>query len=81
MSDIVKALRRMNLKTGDEAADEIERLRGELAATEAKIDALMLEYCHDEMTEEQVQRWANNQRMLSDEEVAAIDSAIKEKQP
>lgn len=38
-----------------EAADEIERLQ-------AKIDALMLEYCPDEMTPEQRTEWAKHQR-------------------
>ena len=38
-----------------EAADEIERLQ-------AKIDALMLEYCPDEMTPEQVSEWGRHQR-------------------
>jgi hypothetical protein len=38
-----------------EALDEIERLK-------AKIDALMLEFCPDEMTPEQVEQWGENQK-------------------
>jgi hypothetical protein len=33
----------------------------ELKIADAKIDALMLEYCPDEMTQEQRDNWANNQ--------------------
>jgi len=40
---------------------EIAELRAALAAAEAKIDALMLEYCPDEMTEEQTANWARHQ--------------------
>lgn len=36
------------------AADRLEAL-------EAKIDALMLEYCPDEMTPEQLENWGNHQ--------------------
>jgi hypothetical protein len=34
----------------------------EVAALQAKIDALMLEYCPNEMTPEQVENWAKHQR-------------------
>lgn len=37
-----------------EAADEIERLQ-------SKVDALMLEYCPDEMSPEQKENWARHQ--------------------
>lgn len=30
-------------------------------ALQAKIDALMLEFCSEEMTQEQIERWAENQ--------------------
>ena len=39
----------------------ILRMHEELEARQAKIDALMLEYCPDDMTEEQVNRWEANQ--------------------
>lgn len=40
----------------------IEELKRELAAKQAQIDALMLEFCPDEMTDEQRANWARNQR-------------------
>lgn len=42
-------------------------------STQAQIDELMLEYCPDEMTEEQKQRWADCQGPASEEEQAAFD--------
>jgi hypothetical protein len=36
--------------------------RAQVHALEAKIDALMLEYCPSEMTAEQVENWGNHQR-------------------
>jgi hypothetical protein len=38
----------------------------ELKSADAKIDALMLEYCPDEMTQEQRDRWAAHQVTASD---------------
>lgn len=35
--------------------------RDEAAYKQAKIDQLMLEYCPDEMTLEQIENWANHQ--------------------
>jgi len=52
-----------------EAADTIE-------GQQAKIDALMLEYCPDEMTPEQKAEWARNQRPLTIEEQSALDRAL-----
>ena len=36
----------------------------ELAAAQARIDELMLEYCPDEMTEEQLEEWSKHQRAV-----------------
>ena len=33
---------------------------------EAKIDAVMLEYCPDEMTAEQIENWSENQGLADD---------------
>ena len=52
---------------------EIERLksdldewrrecRAEIERLKAQVDALMLEFCPDEMTPEQVERWGENQK-------------------
>lgn len=43
---------------------------------QAKIDALMLEYCPDEMTPEQTEEWGRNQRPVSDEQQRAIEAAL-----
>lgn len=42
-------------------ADLIEALRQQLAAKQAEVDALMLEYCPNEMTPEQLEEWGRNQ--------------------
>ena len=49
----------------------------QLAAAQAKIDALMLEYCPDEVTHEQLSSWASHQVTATPDEQAAIDAAIK----
>jgi hypothetical protein len=41
-----------------------ESLTQQLAAANAKIDALMLEYCPSEMTPEQVDNWAKHQQVV-----------------
>lgn len=41
---------------------ENEHYKQQLRAAQARIDALMLEYCPDEMTPEQRENWAANQR-------------------
>ena len=78
MTDIVERLREWGT-SGDhastiirEAANEILSLRQQLGAKQAQIDALMLEFCPDEMTQDQLDEWARNQRKVS--EVYAIAS-------
>jgi len=44
------------------------QLERELAAKQAEIDRLMLEYCPDEMTKEQYEKWANHQFAVKHEE-------------
>lgn len=61
------------------AEESNARLREELAAKQAKIDNLMLEYCPDEMTPEQMAEWAKYQRPLNPDEQAVIDAITKEK--
>jgi hypothetical protein len=46
-------------------ADEIGRLQRELGDKKARIDALMLEYCPDEVTGEQAEEWGKHQRLSS----------------
>lgn len=53
-----------------------EERNREVLALQAKLDAVMLEYCPDEMTEEQTAEWERHQRPLSAEEQQAIDAAL-----
>jgi hypothetical protein len=48
-----------------EALLELEnrRLRRKIDSQQAKIDALMLEYCPDEMTKDQIDNWAEAQQL------------------
>jgi hypothetical protein len=56
------------------AAQEREKeLRKDAASKQAKIDALMLEYCPDEMTPEQLGEWEKHQH------ATAIDAALTAK--
>lgn len=59
-----------------EMAEKRKGLELQLAAKQAEIDALMLEYCPNEMTEEQKAEWAAHQVPISDEEQAAIDKEL-----
>lgn len=44
---------------------------------QAKIDRLMLEWCPDEMTAEQLANWAAHQRPISDADHEAVAAALK----
>ena len=46
--------------------EEIERLCAQVAALQARVDALMLEFCPEEMSAEQVAEWARHQRPASE---------------
>ena len=50
-----------------ELQDENDQLCTALAAAQAKIDSLMLEYCPDEMTPEQIENWGKHQKAVSDQ--------------
>ena len=45
-------------------------------ALQAQLDALMLEFCPDEMTEAQKENWARHQQPASDEIQREITSAL-----
>ena len=71
MSDLIEELKvwlRTTLplitedETGNEYASAIETLQQELLASSAKVDALMLEYCPEEMTKEQILNYELYQR-------------------
>ena len=46
-----------------EPQSAIDKMQQEIDSLQAKIDSLMLEYCPDEMTDEQLTNWANHQRV------------------
>jgi len=48
------------------AKERIAELERTVAAKQAKIDALMLEFCPDEMTAEQVEEWGQHQSPAQD---------------
>jgi len=45
----------------DKQQKQLDRNTEQIAAKQAKIDALMFEHCPDEMTEEQIARWKKHQ--------------------
>lgn len=55
---------------------ENDQLKRDNAALQAKIDALMLEYCPDEMTQAQLDNWAAHQKAVSPEEQEEINKII-----
>ena len=52
-----------------EARTERDELSTKLAAAQARIDELMLEFCPDEMTPEQLANWAAHQRAVPESEL------------
>lgn len=50
-----------------EGHEKVQELSSRLGAAQARIDALMLEYCPDEMTDEQTDEWANHQYVAGDD--------------
>jgi len=68
-----KETQRQNLmgayqRQGDSAQAVITDLRQQLAAKQADVDALMLEYCPNEMSQEQLYNWAAHQKSWSPED-------------
>jgi len=61
------------LETNAHLRAELFEAKRQLAAKQAQIDELMLEYCPDEMTEEQLAEYARHQVPISDERQAAIE--------
>ena len=59
----------MNYWADDFCGEEVKYIseakhKAEIEALQAKIDALMLEHCHDEMTEDQCAEYERNQRAV-----------------
>lgn len=67
-------------RTADWRKCEIERdaLKERIGELEARIDALMLDHCPDEMTREQRENWAKHQRAATKAERDAIDAAMSQ---
>lgn len=59
------------------ARKKMEEVLKIIDSLDARIDALMMEYCPDEMTPEQIERWGKHQKRCSPEEEAAIEKALK----
>lgn len=54
---------------------QIANLKSALESKQAKIDALMLEFCPDEMPAAQIENWAKHQRPVDENTRDAINSA------
>jgi len=54
--------------TIDNAITMLEQKESDIKAKQAKIDALMFEYCPDEMTKEQVEEYAKHQQPIGEKE-------------
>ena len=48
---------------------ELAEAKRQLAAKQAVIDRLMLEYCPDQMSVEQIVNWSNHQRALENDKL------------
>lgn len=62
--------------TAQHWCQEAEFQKREVARKQAEIDRLMLEFCPEEMTPEQIEEWRKHQVRVSPEEEAALERAI-----
>lgn len=72
--EIIRMAREAGFEFIDQFPEDFQKLFERFAALvaaplQAKIDRLMLEYCPDEMTPEQLAEWAANQKPASQEPV------------
>jgi hypothetical protein len=81
--DHLWALTFENLHAKSEIAAQLAWRDQVIAEKQAQIDRLMLEYCPDEMTPEQMAEWARHQKPVSDSQKKLIDACLAElkKQP
>lgn len=56
---------------------EYEAMKREVGRKQAEIDRLMLEYCPQEMTPEQIEEWRKHQVRVSPEQEAALERALQ----
>jgi hypothetical protein len=65
-------LNEWNVMSDTERLLMCERLTVEVNAKQARIDALMLEFCPDEMSDEQKAEWARHQCPVDDDILRAV---------
>ena len=65
MSRLCRLKTKTHGKDGKWAYNEIIRLNRLVGHQQSTIDALMLEYCPERMTPEQVEMWSANQRPVT----------------
>ena len=53
-----------------------EERNRQVMALQAKLDEVMLEYCPDEMTDDQKAEWARHQQPVSEQEQRDIDAVL-----
>ena len=56
---------------------QIKELEAKIQSQQAKIDELMLEFCPEDMTKEQMDEWARHQRPVTKEEERRIEKALE----
>lgn len=60
----------------DMALNRINEQSKQIEALQARIDELMLEYCPDEMTQEQTQKWAKHQAIAPEHSIEALTAQV-----
>lgn len=73
----IDAMTREGLHDKSAIAGELAARDIEIERLQARLDALMLEHCPDDMTPEQLSNWAAHQRPCSDADYAAVEAALK----
>jgi hypothetical protein len=61
-ADALDKLANDNYRWGKSLLEEVNGLTSRLDALQAKLDAVMLEYCAGDMTPEQIENWAKHQQ-------------------
>ncbi len=59
--------------------NDLCNMRSQIVKQQAKIDALMLEYCPDELTSEQRENWARHQVPVSKAEQNELEESLEQK--
>lgn len=75
VADKLKTAQSAKQRSVDDTA-RIAALQQAVAAKQAHIDRLMLEYCPQDMTPLQIEEWKKHQRAATPEEETAINAAL-----